>query len=131
MPFLRGACAIILCLLVFPVSAHHAFEAEYDSTKPVSVKGKVKQVKWQHPHIWIHVEVEEEHGKKTEWRFWEASPTELAKQGVDEEVLKPGDEVKVYGFQARDGSPKASAGLITYADGTRVFSPPENKHGTR
>jgi hypothetical protein len=31
-------------------------------------------------------------------------------KGIGPGVLKPGDVVKIYGFQARDGSPSASAG---------------------
>ena len=37
--------------------AHHSFAAEYDSKKPLELKGKVLEIEWVNPHAWIHLEV--------------------------------------------------------------------------
>ena len=44
-------------LLTVPLVAHHAFQAEFDETKPVTLKGKVTQMEWINPHSWIHIDV--------------------------------------------------------------------------
>jgi len=46
-------------LLLVPVSlwAHHAFAAEFDSTKPVKLRGTVAKMDWINPHAWIHIDV--------------------------------------------------------------------------
>jgi hypothetical protein len=46
----------------------------------------------------------------------------LARRGIRKEVLKIGDTVVVEGFLARDGSPNASGGRVTFSDGRQVFT---------
>jgi len=40
-----------------PVWAHHAFAAEFDSTKPIKLHGTVTKMEWINPHAWIHIDV--------------------------------------------------------------------------
>ena len=41
-----------------PLSAHHAFAAEFDASKPVKFsKAVVTRMEWVNPHVWIHVDV--------------------------------------------------------------------------
>jgi hypothetical protein len=39
-----------LLFLARPASSHHAFSAEYDSQKPIDIKGTVTKVEWTNPH---------------------------------------------------------------------------------
>jgi hypothetical protein len=102
--------------------AHHAFQAEYDASKPVNVTGVVKKVEWTNPHIWFYVDVKDESGKLTTWGFSGGPPGMLMRRGITRDVLKPGDVVKVEGFRAKDGSNNASGGNVTFADGRKVFA---------
>src|SRR5437899_5895301 len=107
--FAVGAAGVLFRSSV-AVFAHHAFQAEYDATKPVKVTGVVKKVEWTNPHIWFYVDVKDDSGKITTWGFSGGPPGMLMRRGITRDVLKPGDTVKVEGFRAKDGSNNASGG---------------------
>src|SRR5215472_16659740 len=109
-------------LAAIPARSHHAFAAEYDSDKPVKVKGVVSKVEWMNPHIWFYVDVTDEIGKVTTWGFSGGPPGMLMRRGINKDVLKIGDVIKVEGFRAKDGSNNGSGGNVTFADGRRVFA---------
>ena len=120
----RVAFLLIPVLLVsaIPAASHHSFAAEYDSTKPVSVKGTLTRVEWTNPHIWFYLDVKDEKGNVTSWGFSAAPPGVLMRRGISKAVLKQGSVIHVEGFRARDGSNNASGGKVTFADGRSVFT---------
>jgi len=117
------AFSFVACLAAAPLLAHHSFAAEFDGTKPVKVTGVVKKVEWMNPHIWFYVDGKDEiSGRSAVWGFSAGPPATLSRRGIKRDVLKIGDTVKVDGFLAKDGSPNASGGKITFADGRQVFT---------
>jgi hypothetical protein len=117
------AFSFVACLAAVPLLAHHSFAAEFDGTKPVKVTGVVKKVEWMNPHIWFYVDGKDEvTGRSAVWGFSAGPPATLSRRGIRRDVLKIGDTVKVDGFLAKDGSPNASGGKITFADGRQVFT---------
>ena len=117
------AFALMLGWTTAPLFAHHSFAAEFDGSKPVKVTGVVKKVEWMNPHIWFYVEVKDEiTGRTAVWGFSAGPPATLVRRGIKRDVLKIGDTVKVDGFLAKDGSPNASGGKVTFADGRQVFT---------
>jgi hypothetical protein len=103
-----------------PALAHHSFAAEYDDKKPVLIKGLVTKIEWQNPHIWFYVDVKD--ASVTHWQCEGGPPNMLVRQGWKKDSLKPGDEVSVDGFRAKDGSNTANARLVTLTDGRKVFA---------
>jgi hypothetical protein len=117
------AVGFALSLAAVPLLAHHSFAAEFDNSKPVKVTGKVVKVEWMNPHIWFYVDGKDETtGKTAVWGFSAGPPATMARRGIKKDVMKIGDIVKVDGFLAKDGSPNASGGRVTFADGRQVFT---------
>jgi len=111
-----------LLIAAVPVFAHHSFEAEYDSKKPINIQGVVTKLEWTNPHARFYVDVKDESGKVTNWNFELGSPNVLIRQGWKRDSLKAGDTVTVEGYLAKDGSSLANARRVTLADGRKVFA---------
>ena len=104
-----------------PLAAHHAFGSEFDSTRPVLLKGKVTKVEWVNPHSWIHVEVTKPDGSKEEWMVEGGSPNSLLRRGITRDSLPVGTDVVVDGYQSRDRSLRSYARNVTFPDGRQIF----------
>lgn len=123
-----AAVTLVLLLSAVSVVAHHSFAAEYDQSKPVSVKGTVNRVAWVNPHAYLYINVKDDKGKVTVWAFELLSPNALARQGWNSKSLVYGDAVTVDGYAARDGklladgSVHANSRMVTKTDGRRVYA---------
>jgi hypothetical protein len=113
--------AIALLFAAMRMSAHHAFAAEYDEKKLVSVSGTVTAFEWTNPHAWLRVEATDEAGTITRWAFEMGSPGGLTRRGWKPEELKKGDRVTVAGYAAKNGSNVANASTVTLPDGRKLF----------
>ena len=128
-----AAMAAMIAAGVWPVcaAAHHSFAAEFDAEKPVTLKGTV--VKWEmiNPHGWITIDVVGPDGKTTAWMVETSNPNGLMRLGWTKRSLKPGDQIAVEAYQAKDGSNTANAARITLADGSKVFAGSAGTSGAR
>ena len=111
-----------LVVATVPLAAHHSFAAEYDASKPVTLKGAVTRVEWTNPHARFYVDVKDDKGTVTNWNLELASPNVLTRQGWTRKSLNVGDVITVEGSLAKDGSKMANARLVTLASDKRIFA---------
>ena len=116
-----GGLSLLLAGLAVPVSAHHAFAAEFDASKPVNFKGTVTKVEWVNPHVWIHIEVKRPDGKAEPWAIEGGTPNVLFRRGFTKQSLTAGTEIMIDGYRAKDGTRRANGRDLTFADGRTLF----------
>jgi hypothetical protein len=113
-----AAGLIVACAL--PLAAHHSFSAEFDSTRQVTLDGQVVMMEWVNPHSWLHIDVKKPDGSVERWKIEGGSPSVLFRLGWDRNSLPAGTRVTVVGFQAKDGSLRASSRELRFPDGRRM-----------
>lgn len=114
---------VIMIALSVPaaVLAHHAFAAEFDSSKPFKIRGTIVKMEWINPHTWLHLDVKRPDGKTERWMIEGGPPNALYRRGFTQKSLPQGAELVVEGFRAKDGSLKGNGRELTFADGRRLF----------
>ena len=118
---LGAGVGLFLVAALVPVSAHHAFAAEFDAFSPIELTGTVVKMEWVNPHTWIHIDVTQPDGSQERWMIEGGPPTSLLRRGFTKDDLLAGAEVFVQGFQAKDGSQKANGRDVTFSDGSKLF----------
>jgi len=119
------AAAVALMGASAPLWAHHSFGVVYDEKKPVTLTGVVSKIEWTNPHSFLFLDVKDTDGKVTTWSFEGYPPTVLYRTGWKKDItMKAGDQVTVFGWQARAGGPHAHARQVTLADGTKHYFGP-------
>jgi len=114
--------AIIFGVLVAsgPLLAHHG-EANYDTTKVVSVKGTVTEFSFINPHVQISLDVKNEKGEIEKWVGEARSPSMLARiDGWDKNTVKVGDVITASGHRTKNGTNFLRLMKIVLPDGREM-----------
>ena len=112
--------SLFLLLAVLPVAyaqAHHSFAVHFVAEANKEVKGVVDNFRFANPHGVLTFNVTDASGATTEWKAETNSPNILRRRGWSKDSFKPGDEVTVLGFPARDGTAFMRISKVTFADG--------------
>ncbi len=116
-----GIAVLGLLVAAVPAPAHHAFAAEFNSDKPIALRGTVTMMEWVNPHSWIHLDVKGPDGTLVNWMVEGGSPNALLRLGFTKNAVLPGMEIVVEGYQAKDGTNKGVGRSLTFADGRKLF----------
>ena len=120
----RGIPALLMTIAVLvsgrSVAAHHSFAAQYDSNKPITLKGGITRIEWANPHIYFYVDVADS-SSTVQWAIEGGAPSTLYRAGWRKDSAKVGDTVTVSGFLARDGSKLVNMQRALLADGRSLF----------
>lgn len=116
------AAVAALATTAAPLRAHHAFGAEFDANRPVTLKGVITKMEWVNPHSWIHIDVKTPDGTVQSWMVECGPPGALVRRGWSKASVPSGLEILVEGYQAKDGSNRANGKDVTLPDGRRLFA---------
>ena len=95
----------LICLFVIPALAHHAFDAEYDASRTMSITGFVTKLDWVNPHAFVYLDSKDDKGVVRSFKIEMGPPYALARSGWKKDTLKVGDKVTVENAAlAKDGS---------------------------
>lgn len=121
---MKVALACVGAVLLFapgPISAHHSFVAEFNITKPITVRGTLTRMEWVNPHGWIYIDVKGPDGKLASWKMETGSPLRMEKRGLKKDDFKVGSEVIIAGYGSRDGSLSGAGMTITFVSREASF----------
>lgn len=117
--FLSSTAAVLaLGVLAYPdaAQAHHSF-AMFDHVHRVTLAGVVTRFQWTNPHVFIELDVPDEHGASKHYSIECASPNVLMRGGWKYTDIKVGDKVTLLINPLKDGSAGGMLETATLADG--------------
>jgi len=117
-PALTAAAALMTAGSAF---AHHSFQAEFDISKPMTLKGTVSKVEWVNPHVYVHLDVKDDKGVVSRWAFETLGPGRMRAEGMSKQTFGIGKVVTLKGYAARDGSKNLGfLRQVTFDDGHTI-----------
>ena len=100
----------LACGFVIPALAHHSFDAEYDSSKTMTIMGYVTKVDWVNPHAFVYLDSKDDKGVVRSFRIEMGPPYALARTGWKKDTIKVGDKITIENAAlAKDGSNTAGS----------------------
>jgi hypothetical protein len=100
----KRRAAVVAALLAgaaTPAAAHHSIAAVYDSSREVTVEGRVAEFLFVNPHPVLVIDSAEPGAEPRLWRLEMDNRGELADVGIDAKTFTPGERVVARGSAAR------------------------------
>jgi len=108
--------AVGLLMFSGPLFAHHG-AGNTDTTHLVTLKGVVTEFEMINPHVLISLDVKDDKGAVERWDIECPSLNTLHKAGWNRNTIKPGDQVSVMGYAAKNGAKLMIFRKIVLPDG--------------
>jgi hypothetical protein len=122
--FVLAICGAAIAPYAF---AHHG-DAGYDTSKLLTVRGTVTEFHFQNPHIEIFIDAKTDSHSVEKWHGELNSPNLVSRMaGWSGKTLKPGDEIIMTGYRAKNGLNVLRLEKVLLSNGTEIF--PKNGNG--
>lgn len=106
------AAAVLLVSAGATLLAHHGW-GEYDSRKPLTLTGVIRESGYENPHAFVDLDV---NGKV--WHAVLAPPARMQARGVERDQLRPQASITVIGFPHKTRSTEMKAEQIKVGEKT-------------
>ena len=98
------AAVALAAAIAMPAFAHHSF-AMFDQDHTMVLKGSVKELEWNNPHVWLRVIVQDQAtGKALQYGVEMGSVARSTYDGWKPDTVKPGDAITVSIHPLKDGA---------------------------
>jgi hypothetical protein len=97
-----GCVAVIVTLVSAGLLLGHHSLANYDTTKPVRVRGTVFQFQQINPHSFIFLDEKNPEGQTRRWAVEGPSLIQLTRTGIPKDFLKAGSVIEVCGYAPKE-----------------------------
>jgi hypothetical protein len=111
--------AIVAVMLSAPALAHHGTSG-MDMSKLVTLKATIADFQFINPHSLVHFDVNGDDGNIEKWVAELGAANALYRDGWNKDTLKPGDQVTVSGYRAKNGTHNLRVYEFRLSDGTRL-----------
>jgi hypothetical protein len=101
--------------------AHHAFAAEYDAAKPLTLTGTLTRMEWVNPHGWLYIDVKQPDGTVQQWTIETSGPNQMSRRGLKKADFVHGMSLVVKGYQGRKEPTLANGRTLVLADGRSFY----------
>ena len=105
-----------------PLVAHHSGPVNYDTSREITIKGVLTEIRWINPHSRFRVDVTSDDGSVDEWLIEMGSHNAMVRVGFTTDVFTVGDEVTIMGSPARRDADAINLRWVVLEDG-RELSP--------
>jgi hypothetical protein len=117
MPSIRHIAALAIAASATAALAHHSFAPHFDSNKPVSIAGKVIEFEARNPHSYLHIAAVDENGRTQTYICESHGYTQLSRNGITPQMLRPGTELRIDGSQSRNDAHRCFFNNVHFPDG--------------
>src|SRR5687767_13698376 len=105
---------------------HHSFAPHFDIDKPVDISGTVVEYEARNPHSYLHIAAVDENGKTQQYVCESHGFTQLSRNGITPEMLRPGTQLRVDGSLSRHSPYMCFFNNVYFPDGRAL-----NVNGSR
>jgi len=109
----------VLLLAATVASGHHSVIGQFDPEVRLELNGVISKIDFVNPHIYLHLDVEDESGETSTWRLESVPPAFLYRAEVTQDMLMgDGSPVRIEAIRGRDQNQLLGFIIrIHYADG--------------
>ena len=103
-------------------SAHHALQAQFDTLKPLQLKGTLARIDWVNPHAYFWLDIKDDAGASKQWGCETVGPNALRQAGFlrGPASFRTGETYTFEGFAAKDGSERIFTTAVLFPDGRKI-----------